>query len=177
MQSFPAAVASLPKLQRLCLLGSNVSGTLPAGPWLDNLRWFGAPWALLEAGIGTLAAARHLEYLSSVTMPSFIAFNVGGPRAQRWAAFWDFAAEHPPLRCLGIDTAFHGVLNDDTDDTDDTDDSDAEEVAQPSLALLDALLRLKHRRPGLQLRRTPQDGPGGFVIECAMCKSILVGPG
>lgn len=158
VQSFPAAVASLPRLQRVCLSGSDPRGTLPAGPWLDNLRWFGAPWMLLEAGAATLAAARQLEYLTAMTIPTTTVDSedgggaedgAGRAAAQRWAAFWEFVATHPPLRCLGIDTELRAP-------------DQAQARAQPSIALLDALFRLKHRRPGLQLRRTPQGGGTGF---------------
>ncbi|KAL4423384.1 hypothetical protein ABPG77_004315 [Micractinium sp. CCAP 211/92] len=171
--SFPAAVARLPRLQRVCLWESNLGGTLPAGPWLDNLQWFRAPWALLEAGAGTLAAARQLEYLCAMFMPTTTGYSedgrsaeddAGRAAAQRWAAFWDFAATHPPLRCLGIDTTFHRC-------------HPRLERATPSVALLDALVRLKHRRPGLHLRRTPQGGGTGFWVECADWKSIPAGPG
>ncbi|KAL4448253.1 hypothetical protein ABPG75_005472 [Micractinium tetrahymenae] len=159
--SFPHAVASLPRLQRLCLWsqdGTVADPAVPAGPWLQSIKWFGAPWAFLEAGTATLAAAQQLEYLSAFTMP-----HAGiGAAVQHWAAFWELAAMHPSLRCLGIDTHC-------------SDDLDAE-LATPSVALLDALFHLKHRRPGLQLRRTPQDGSEGFWDECLECHDIPAGP-
>lgn len=93
-----------------------------------------SPLALQVAqhSLPALTAAPQLEYLCITSIPKPPATLAAEALWQRW---WDWAASHPPLRCLGLDMG----------------PDDAEQL---SMALLDALLALARRRPGLRIRRT-----------------------
>ena len=102
--SLPPAVGSLPRLQRLCIddMGTTempLMPPLPAGPMLQQLRWLAAGMGTLVKSAAVLQAAEALEY---------VAMLEGGMYIIDWqsaavAAFFDWLACHPPLRCLSID--------------------------------------------------------------------------
>ncbi len=126
----PAALAGLSSLQRCCLYiyaGNNVaSPPLPAGPWLASLRWLRYNIDGLVSSTATLEAAAALEFLE--TGSSSLEINW---RSTAAASFFDWLAQHPPLRRVYLDPAgrtFNSGLF-------------AAQVA-----------RLCRRRPGLDLR-------------------------
>lgn len=156
-----AAVAQLPRLQRL-LLTSSVALTanaddlaLPPGPWLLSIRCLGLPWTLLEAGAEPLRGAPQLEYIFSDGTPQ------PGTRVEGWRAFWQFVATHAPLRCLAYAPTFS-------------------ERAEVSRGLVSALFNLHHRRPELRLRQLDRSWgytEHSFLHEILECQGIPSGPG
>ncbi|KAL4444351.1 hypothetical protein ABPG75_012088 [Micractinium tetrahymenae] len=153
----PAGISRLTRLQRLCLIPSCnqelSNGALPGGPWLSHIAWLGLPWECLEAAAaGPLRAAPRLRFLCSYGLPAFgkdlpaeqaDALGVAPSYYDRFHAFWAWAAAHPPLQVLGFEQRYDGEA--------------------PSIELLDAMLELKHRRPGLVPRRIDDDP--GFCSE------------
>ena len=101
----PTALAGLSNLQRCYLelsVGSNgVAPPLPAGPWLASLRWLHYDIDGLLSSTTVLPAAAALEFLEAGT---FFVSNVdwASPAA---AAFFDWLAQHPPLRRVYFDAA------------------------------------------------------------------------
>ncbi|KAL4421295.1 hypothetical protein ABPG75_010586 [Micractinium tetrahymenae] len=101
----PAGLASLPRLERLCLdcWTSQVSVealVLPAGPWLASLRWLALPWCILQLSAADLRGAAALQHLSCFHLPM-----PGGeyaPLRAQWAGFWSCLESLPALRCLCI---------------------------------------------------------------------------
>lgn len=112
-----------------------------------------------------LRAASRLAYLFSAGAPH--ALNCSRETTfERWRAFWEFVATHPPLRCL----AYAPNL-----------DFESQE-RQGSHLLVRALFMLNHRRPGLQLRQLAiahdlNPKRMCFFNEIVHCTSILSGPG
>ena len=102
MLSIPPAVAGLRYLQR-CMLGryqgQPLGGPLPGGPWMASLRWLCADWEVLCAS-PVLVAADRLEYICVSSMPR----NESQDFPLSSAAFWHWAATHPPLRRLSLQT-------------------------------------------------------------------------
>ncbi len=106
----PAALASLSNLQR-CFLDLETDEAaappLPSGPWLASLRWLHYKIGGLISSTAALQAAAALEFLEAGT--SFCS-NVdwASPAA---AAFFDWLAQHPPLRRVYFDAAEGGAFD------------------------------------------------------------------
>ncbi|PRW32843.1 hypothetical protein C2E21_8154 [Chlorella sorokiniana] len=101
--------------------------SLPAGSYLSGLLELDVNWPLLANSLPALEQAIQLEYLAMHSVPD--------PKAaptEQWDSTFNWLARHPPLQQL------HLRLSDDE---------------QISFAAFDALMRLKDRRPGLQLDR------------------------
>lgn len=149
----PPPFSHLRHLQRLCLCttGCDLADlSLPSGPWLASIRWLGLNFDVLTAAVDLLCGAPQLEYLCCLDCPE----RTAGEMRPQWRAFWEFAATHSPLRCLGF-------VADDGNDF--------------KLLLIDALLHLKERRPALQLRR--YDDIDAFRADMLNCDSIPAGSG
>lgn len=132
MLRFPPALAQLPRLQRLLLDVVTRRATdfsLPHGPWLHTIKWLSLPALFLQAGAGTLASAPQLQNLCSIGAPHAAA-SLGGPERD-WQPFWELAASHPPLCCLGVASL---------------------DAACPA-GMAEPLLALSRRRPALRLRK------------------------
>lgn len=137
----PPAIATLPRLQRLCIdvweddlhlweQLENVS--LPLGPWLQAIRWLGLPWRVLAAAPGVLRGAPLLEYLAILHAP--IKYGDTAADHSQWEEWWEFVATHPPLECLCIEIGMD---------------------EPPSSPLSQAMCALCHRRPSLRQRCVP----------------------
>lgn len=131
----------------------------PRSCYLAHIRWLGLPYVVAAFSLPTLRRLAHLEYLGLVDTPV-----LGNPWADppedgapseaeegAWQRFWDFCAEHPPLRALGLD-------------------ADRAEEAELTMQLLDALLALARRRPRLHIRRTP---PRPWEQQYDWCRSSV----
>lgn len=156
--SLPDEVTEIKALRRLLFftpmvppepegLPEPIRGAPP--PWLAGIRWVGLPFEVAVRSVRALRSATQLEYLGLVDTPV-----LGDPwadepderepsveEAAAWQRFWAFCAAHPPLRALGLD-------------------ADKAEEAELTMPLLDALVWLARRRPGLAIRRTPARPPG-----------------
>jgi hypothetical protein len=101
--AIPPAAGGLRSLQR-CMLGAckghPLIGSLPAGPWMRSLRWLCADWEVLCSS-PILATAENLEYICVGSMP-----RAYGALPLHSAAFFFWAAAHPPLRRLSLQTYF-----------------------------------------------------------------------
>ena len=104
----PAALAGLPNLQ-LCYLDivCNAAPPLPARPWLASLRWLHYNVDGLVVSTAALQAAAALDFLEGST---FISKEVdwSSPAAD---AFFDWLAQHPPLRRVYFDAAEGGAFD------------------------------------------------------------------
>ena len=91
----PPALAALSRLQRLCFLAHD--GPLPLGPYSANLRLLGASAECLNRSTALLAACGSLEHVAVLRKTSY------GP-------FWQWAEQHPSLRCLQVSVGKHPKL-------------------------------------------------------------------
>jgi hypothetical protein len=107
---------------------------VPLGPWQRSLRHLITPFDVVQCSLPFLQGAERLQRITFTRLPSFLWF---GTEKQR-GAFWTWAAEHPSLECLGFPTH------------EDYDDYDAHEPLEGEL--LEAVLDLKQRRPGLRIK-------------------------
>lgn len=93
----PAALAGLSNLQHCHLrlqAGDDIATPpLPAGPWLASLRWLHYPICGLVSSTAALQAAAALEVLKAGCSETEVDWT--SPAA---AAFFDWLAQHPPLR-------------------------------------------------------------------------------
>ena len=127
-------------------------------PFLQGLPYH---MAAAAAAAGVLSRAAQLEYLCSSGWPEKAAAEDGAQQQGdgRWEAFWNFLARHPPLRCFAVDTNLIGGSG-----------------SKPNDAAVDALLDMRWRRPGLQLRRLPRyAGSQTFWDELLECEEIPEG--
>lgn len=83
----PAALAQLPRLQRLCFL--IYDGPLPLGPYSASLRVLGASAKCMHRSTALLASCDSLEHVA------VLRGNCARP-----GPLWQWAAQHPPLRRL-----------------------------------------------------------------------------
>lgn len=102
IDSLPRTLASLPRVQRLCLSdwGEDVALSLPPNPWVASLRWLAAPSRVLKASVPLLLGATALEHLSCLGLP--VPDGDAAPSRARWAEFWACLEALPALRCLCI---------------------------------------------------------------------------
>ena len=97
----PSTLAGLSRLQH-CSLGSwrlswpEQPAALPGGPWLRSLRSLGASFDTLVLSAAQLATAERLQHLCILGTPT-------GGTPDTCAAFFEWAAQHPPLRRLSFD--------------------------------------------------------------------------
>jgi len=101
-ERIPPCLAGLSGLQRLCFDGDpadNADNSLPQCAWLASIRWLGLPWEALQLALpaGVLSHAARLEYLCVLPGDAY-----GRPAAIEGHPLWAFAATHPPLRFLGL---------------------------------------------------------------------------
>lgn len=99
------ALSGLSRL-RLCLLECTDAAVhdgyappLPGGPWLHSLEGLGAGIGTLLSSTAVLRAAARLEHVSIANSPAG-QIDWRSPAA---AAFFDWLAQHPPLRCFSVD--------------------------------------------------------------------------
>ena len=104
---------------------------LPAGPWLQSLKWLAVPWVVLANSPDALAAAGQLEYVCITGVPQF----GSTPEAKR-RAFRVWAAKHPPLRFLSFDFELSSA---------------AGAVQSLPVEVFNEALLLRDRRPSLQV--------------------------
>ncbi|KAL4421296.1 hypothetical protein ABPG75_010587 [Micractinium tetrahymenae] len=142
-------LASLPRLQRLCIdydlladaepEGGDSAPSLPPGPWLASLHWLAAPWRTLQASAAVLHSATALQHLSCFYLPEPVGEDAEA-RAS-WAGFWSCLELLPALRCLCIHTF--------------------DNLERPPLppAATHALLALVTRRPALRWHLTHEFTP------------------
>lgn len=128
----PDALAQLSQLHWLQVDSQGgTADALPAGDWLRSLRWLALEYDVAEASVPQLTQATRLSRLSLLNLPTMGDLQV---YVRRWAAFWQFAATHPPLRTLDIRidefTEFTGNV-----------------VCDP----LEACMRLTAKRPSLRV--------------------------
>ena len=89
------ALASLPRLQRLCIIGrGHEPASLPAGPWLSSLRELGTSRACLCSSSQVLAVAAQLERVAVMS-------GLSG-KVRRSEPLFAWLSAHPPLRCLEL---------------------------------------------------------------------------
>ena len=101
VHAIPQALAALSSLQHVGIAVSTTGEAaqdpqLPGGPWLANLRQLVAPATLVADSLQLLAGATALEKLS------LFAFFGAQITAQTRILSW--AAEHPAVRCLSLDS-------------------------------------------------------------------------
>ena len=137
----PQGVGALANLQRFIFWrdeevynGQEEEAVLPHPHSLHRLRSLGIDWRIAAAGVPALAAMPALKELWLRDTPH----EVSVPEEQ-WGAFWAWAAAHPPLRRLFLDSA--GT------------DPPVFAPEPPSQALPSALERLQRSRPGLAMQR------------------------
>ena len=85
------ALASLPRLQQLYLVGCGALESLPPGPWCSSLRTAAASWDCLRCSGEFLAAAAQLLCI----------FALGAARTAD-SPLLEWAAAHAPLRQLHL---------------------------------------------------------------------------
>mgnify|MGYP001810314702 CR=1 FL=1 len=94
----PPAVGSLAQLQQLCIWRTELPAVaLPAPHSLHRLRRLGLEWRVAAASVPALMAMPALQELWLRNAP-----DKSSARAEQWAAFWAWAAAHPPLRRLRL---------------------------------------------------------------------------
>ncbi len=103
----PAALAGLSNLQRCCLdflvpEEGVAAPPLPAGPWLASLRWLYYEIGGLITSTAALQAAAALDFLEGGTFYNTKKVDWASPVA---AGFFDWLAQHPPLRRVYFDAA------------------------------------------------------------------------
>ena len=101
VHSIPQALAGLGSLKRVGIAISNVAEPvvdhqLPGGPWLANLRQLAAPAQLVADSPQLLAGASALQELSL--------FSFFGAQVTVQSRILSWAAQHPTLRCLSLDS-------------------------------------------------------------------------
>lgn len=127
-QGVPQGLAALPLRRLLVHAYPGFDAPLPAGPYLATLAWLALPWAALQSSAPLLRNAPRLEYICTEgEQPSLLE---DATQQERWHAFWELAATHPPLRCLAVGHA-------------------------PNAHVLEACAALRGRHPALCLR-TPR---------------------
>ena len=109
----PAALSGLSNLQccYLDLLVSEEGGVappLPAGPWLASLRWLHYNVDGLARSTTSLRAASALDFLEGGALDNSQKVVWSCPAA---AAFFDWLAQHPPLRRVYFDAAEGGAFD------------------------------------------------------------------
>lgn len=132
------ALSGLSRLQ-LCSLDAQwrCVPALPGGPWLASLRWLSSGISSPVSSTAALQQAAALETLSAAHCAQECV-NWASPEA---AAFVDWLATHPPLRCLSLEAGeCSGWLN------------------SPNFLLQFA--QLWRRRPALQLQCPGSDREG-----------------
>ncbi len=129
----PAALAQLPRLQRLCFLIHD--GPLPLGPYSASLRVLGASAKCLHRSTALLASCDGLEHVAVLRGNC----NRPGP-------LWQWAAQHPPLRRL---LACHTP---DPKPRSQTSDSEDGEPAEPQVVAW-----LREVRPELEVESNGYD--------------------
>jgi hypothetical protein len=166
LRRHPPAVAQLGRLQRcLVWINNGLNGgpapdhcLPPGGACLGSLRWLGLSWAAALQSAAVLAAAQRLEYLCVLDAVGVMA-TPALAHAERWAAFWRWAACHPSLRCLGLKC----------------EDADSHHTSPRFyFTLLDAVLDLQRRRPALLVRRKlqPEGNDPSFWAELLSLRDI-----
>lgn len=100
----PPSITGLTRLQRLCAQRDSTEDfhdhSLPGGPWLASLRWLGLPYGCLSLpeALAALRSATRLELLCSLRYPRLVGNETSSE--ERFNAFFEFVAAHPPLRCF-----------------------------------------------------------------------------
>lgn len=113
--SIPSSIAQLRNLQAFmfsiqCSGGADIDPRLPAGPWLQSLRWLAMPWYLALAQAGALAAsapALRRLLLSSPRPWMPLApdeHQLEASYAPCLAEFEGFVSSHPALLLVGYTT-------------------------------------------------------------------------
>ena len=143
----PPAVGGLPLLQ--CFFWQpeeddeeEQAGQPPALPRthsLHSLRCLGLPWRSAAASVPALAAMPALQELCLRDAPD--ERSVAG---EQWEAFWGWAARHPPLQALHLDS------------------DSATAFTYYSQAASVACVRLQRARPGLVVSLGAADSPSLF---------------
>lgn len=139
MHSIPAAVASLPQLQRLVLYHMQLATALPLPHSLRSLRYLAINWGVAAASLPAFAALLALEQLWLADMPL--------PDDVAREPFWEWAATHPPLQLLCMQS---------------DDIVDGPPASFDACAFAKACLRLARRRPALTIG-VEHDGPHDFL--------------
>lgn len=128
----PAGLSGLSQLQWLYIhTQSTLIGGLPAGGWLRRLRRLCLEYDMVEASVPELTQATHLSRLGLLSLP------IKGESPWflgRWEAFWQFAATHPPLQTLDIQS-----------------NEGAETSGKVVLDVAAACMHLAAKRPSLQV--------------------------
>lgn len=104
----PRSVARLHNLRALlfsieCYGSARIDTSLPAGPWLQSLRWLALPWSMAMQQAGTLAAgalALRRLFLSAPPMAT-AADDFEKAYAHHLPAFESLVADHPALEFVG----------------------------------------------------------------------------
>lgn len=101
----------------------------PTAPFLRHAT--PPPCQVARNSLPALAAAPQLEYFCLTTFPDCL--HVPG-EAELWQQWWDWAATHPPLRCLALEP----------------------EPSDPNMLHkhISSLVALARRRPALSIRST-----------------------
>lgn len=136
----PRGVTALRHLRRLSFstyADGPVETSLPAGPWLAQLRWLGLPWQMAVPAAASLATATQLQHLCLFALPPYDLCSDQGVAPEQWAAFWRAMQAHPCVRSL-----FYKV---------------AQGKAVVPSAFVDGLLQLGRRRPEMRIVRTEDD--------------------
>lgn len=147
LNPLPAALGELAHLE-LCYVGGPYSQAegpppqLPSGPWLQSLECLGVGIDTLLSSAPVLQQATRLRHLG-LHNASGCEVDWESPTA---AAFFDWLACHPPLRCLTVDE-------------DDVENMKAFETA----SFLVCIMQLWRRRPSL-LAHCPGLGDDGDML-------------
>lgn len=107
-----------------------VMRSLPPGGWLGSLTHLALSYDVLFGSLGILPAAMRLKSLHILRLQCMPAGPPPGEPQPRWSALREWLCTHPPLRCLTL-VCWTWVRSE----------------------LLDLLLALAERRPGLVIER------------------------
>ncbi|PRW21009.1 small GTP-binding [Chlorella sorokiniana] len=100
----PAAMSGLSQLRLCCIWDTPTDDNaavlpLPAGPWLQRLEWLATSAEKLLYSTSVLEHAAALECVSVLGRPkAAIDWH-----SQAASAFFDWLAQHPPLRCMSLE--------------------------------------------------------------------------
>ncbi|PRW56545.1 leucine-rich repeat SHOC-2-like [Chlorella sorokiniana] len=137
----PAAIAGMACLERLCWFNPDWPRTdspLPHGTYQRSMRHLVPQSHTAQLSAAALAGMPQLERLSLNDVPCLTEPSV-------WQAFWGWAEQHAPLRCLEF-----------VDE-----DADFEDEGKVPMSTLHAMVHLAGRRPALLIRGLPREEEEG----------------